>query len=82
VQLSLHGEYALRVLLYLGSHPDRVVSTAEISGAYGISKNHLVRVMQSLPPDGVDGRWVPESQVTTLPLTGLARKILCAAKII
>jgi A/G-specific adenine glycosylase len=44
--------------------------------------DYLVRVMQSLPPDGVDGRWVPKSQVTALPLTGLARKILCAAKII
>jgi len=52
VQLSLHGEYALRVLLYLGTHPDRVVSTAEISGAYGISKNHLVRVMHTLGEDG------------------------------
>jgi len=52
VQLSLHGEYALRVLLYLGSHPDRVVSTAEISDAYGISKHHLVRVMHTLSDDG------------------------------
>jgi Rrf2 family transcriptional regulator, nitric oxide-sensitive transcriptional repressor len=52
VQLSLHGEYALRVLLYLGAHPERIVSTAEISGAYGISKNHLVRVMQTLSEDG------------------------------
>jgi len=52
VQLSLHGEYALRVLLYLGAHPGRVVPTAEISGAYGISKNHLVRVMHTLGEDG------------------------------
>ncbi len=52
MQLSLHGEYALRVLLYLGAHPDRIVSTAEISGAYGISKNHLVRVMQTLSEEG------------------------------
>jgi A/G-specific adenine glycosylase len=44
--------------------------------------DYLVRVMQSLPPDGVDGRWVRKSRVTTLPLTGLARKILRAAKII
>jgi len=44
--------------------------------------DYLVRVMQSLPPDGVDGRWVLKSQVTTLPLTGLTRKILRAAKII
>jgi Rrf2 family nitric oxide-sensitive transcriptional repressor len=48
VQLSLHADYALRVLIYLGTHRDRVVPTAEISEAYGISKNHLVRVVQTL----------------------------------
>ena len=42
VQLSLHADYALRVLVYLGTHPDRVVTTQEISSAYGISKHHLV----------------------------------------
>jgi Rrf2 family nitric oxide-sensitive transcriptional repressor len=48
MQLSLHADYALRVLIYLGTHPDRVVSTHEISGAYGISKHHLVRVIHTL----------------------------------
>ena len=52
MRLTLYSDYSLRVLLYLGAHPDRVVSTAEISGAYGISKNHLVRVMQTLSKDG------------------------------
>jgi A/G-specific adenine glycosylase len=44
--------------------------------------DYLVRVVPSLPPDGADGRWVKNSQVLTLPLTGLTRKILRAAKII
>ncbi|HUS06886.1 MAG TPA: Rrf2 family transcriptional regulator [Bryobacteraceae bacterium] len=48
MQLSLHADYALRVLVYLGTHPDRVVSTQEISSAYGISKHHLVRVLHTL----------------------------------
>ena len=52
MQLSLHADYALRVLIYLGTHPDRVISTHEISGAYGISKHHLVRVMQTLAEHG------------------------------
>jgi Rrf2 family transcriptional regulator, nitric oxide-sensitive transcriptional repressor len=52
VQLTLHSDYALRVLLYLASHPGRVVTTQEISDAYGISKNHLVRVMQTLGGHG------------------------------
>ena len=52
MQLSLHADYALRVLLYLGSHPGETVSTAQMSRAYGISKNHLVRVVQTLGDHG------------------------------
>lgn len=52
MQLSLHADYGLRVLLYLGSHPGEIVSTQRISDAYGISKNHLVRVMQTLGEHG------------------------------
>lgn len=48
MQLSLHADYALRVLVYLGTHNERVVSTQEISRGYGISKNHLVRVIHTL----------------------------------
>jgi Rrf2 family nitric oxide-sensitive transcriptional repressor len=52
VHLTLHADYALRVLLYLAAHPNRVVSTAEVSDAYGISKHHLVRVVQGLGRHG------------------------------
>lgn len=52
MQLTVHADYALRVLLYLGSHPERVISTQEISKAYGISKHHLVRVVQRLSAEG------------------------------
>lgn len=52
VQLSLHADYALRVLLYLGTHQGEIISTRQISEAYGISKHHLVRVVQTL---GVHG---------------------------
>jgi Rrf2 family nitric oxide-sensitive transcriptional repressor len=48
VNLTLHADYSLRVLLYLSEHRDRPVSTQEISEAYGISRNHLVRVVQTL----------------------------------
>lgn len=48
MQLTLHADYSLRVLLYLAENPDRMVSTEEISEAYGISRHHLVRVMQTL----------------------------------
>lgn len=52
MQLSLHADYSLRVLLYLGSHPDQTVTTRTISEAYGISKHHLVRVVQTLAEFG------------------------------
>jgi Rrf2 family nitric oxide-sensitive transcriptional repressor len=52
MRLTLHADYALRVLLYLSAHTDRQVSTAEISEAYGVSKNHLVRVVQELGKHG------------------------------
>jgi Rrf2 family transcriptional regulator, nitric oxide-sensitive transcriptional repressor len=48
LQLTLHADYSLRVLLYLAEHPGRVVSTQEMSEAYRISRNHLVRVVQTL----------------------------------
>lgn len=48
MQLSLRADYALRVLVYLGTHRERVISTQEISTAYQISKHHLVRVVQTL----------------------------------
>jgi Rrf2 family transcriptional regulator, nitric oxide-sensitive transcriptional repressor len=52
VHLTLHADYALRVLLYLAARSERLVSTQEVSEAYGISKNHLVRVVQALGKHG------------------------------
>jgi Rrf2 family transcriptional regulator, nitric oxide-sensitive transcriptional repressor len=52
MQLSLHADYALRVLVYLGTHPGQTISTQRISSAYGISKHHLVRVVQTLGQHG------------------------------
>jgi len=44
--------------------------------------NYLVRVREARPPEDVRGRWVHSRQVARLPLTGLTKKILRAAKII
>jgi Rrf2 family nitric oxide-sensitive transcriptional repressor len=48
VQLTSHSDYALRVLIYLLSHPGQNVSTREMASAYGISLNHLTKVAKSL----------------------------------
>jgi Rrf2 family nitric oxide-sensitive transcriptional repressor len=53
MQLTLHADYALRVLLYLGSQPSgHVASTRAISRTYGISTHHLVRVVRTLSEKG------------------------------
>lgn len=52
MQLTLHADYSLRILLYLAENPDRYVSTREISDAYRVSRNHLVRVVQTLHAHG------------------------------
>jgi Rrf2 family nitric oxide-sensitive transcriptional repressor len=52
MRLTIHTDYALRVLLYLAAHPDQQASTEEISTAYGISLNHLVKVVHELGRHG------------------------------
>ena len=54
MQLTLHADYALRVLLYLGSHSaGHVATTRQISRSYGISNDHLVRVVRTLKEKGL-----------------------------
>lgn len=51
MRLSLHTDYALRTLMYLAAH-DGQRSIGEIARAYGISKNHLMKVAQRLVAEG------------------------------
>jgi Rrf2 family nitric oxide-sensitive transcriptional repressor len=53
MKLTLFSDYALRVVLYLGTNDDRLVKMAEISGAYGISPHHVVKVIQLLVDQGL-----------------------------
>lgn len=52
MRLTLHLDYALRTLIFLAANPQRRVTTKLVSDAYGISKNHLVRVVQNLEKHG------------------------------
>src|SRR6266576_2534036 len=47
MNLKVHTDYALRTLLYL-AHRDEQASVDEIARAYGISKDHLFKVVQEL----------------------------------
>jgi Rrf2 family nitric oxide-sensitive transcriptional repressor len=51
MQLSLHSDYALRVLMALASS-ERHLSVDEIARRYGISRNHLAKVAQRLQGQG------------------------------
>ena len=52
MRLTRYSDYAMRVLLHLGAHPDRLCSIAEIARAYGISQNHLMKVVHDLVKAG------------------------------
>lgn len=48
MRLTRYTDYAVRVLLYLGQEPERLRSIAEIARGYGISQNHLMKVVNDL----------------------------------
>jgi Rrf2 family nitric oxide-sensitive transcriptional repressor len=52
IRLNLSTDYALRILLYLASQPERQVSTREVVQFYGISADHLTKVVQHLAHAG------------------------------
>lgn len=52
MQLTQYTDYSLRVLIYLGSNPDRRCTISEISEAFCINRNHLVKVVHQLSSTG------------------------------
>jgi len=52
MQLTLYTDYSLRVLLYLGLNTRRIATITEIASSYGISRNHLVKVVNNLASHG------------------------------
>jgi Rrf2 family nitric oxide-sensitive transcriptional repressor len=48
MHLTRFTDYGLRTLIYLALRPDDLASIAEISGAYRISENHMIKVVHHL----------------------------------
>lgn len=53
MKLSTFSDYTLRVLMYLALHHERLATIPEISAAYQISENHLMKVVYRLARSGV-----------------------------
>lgn len=53
MRLTTFTDYTLRVLMYLAIDPSRRATIPEMAGAYGISENHLMKVVHRLVGSGL-----------------------------
>lgn len=52
MKLTGFTDYSLRVLIYLAAQPKQRATIAEISRSFGVSENHLVKVVHFLGKSG------------------------------
>lgn len=52
MRVTRYTDYSLRVLIYLGLSGERRSTIRDISEAYSISRNHLMKVVQKLAAQG------------------------------
>ena len=53
MRLTTFTDYALRVLLYVATAPEGRANIAEIAHKYGVSENHVVKVVHQLGKAGL-----------------------------
>ena len=53
MRLADYTDYTLRVLMDCATHPDRLITIAEIADRHGVSKNHLMKIVNDLARQGV-----------------------------
>ncbi|MEO6984757.1 MAG: Rrf2 family transcriptional regulator [Paralcaligenes sp.] len=52
MRLTTLTDYAMRLLMYLGRHPERLCTISEIARAYDISEPHLMKITHRLGQQG------------------------------
>jgi Rrf2 family nitric oxide-sensitive transcriptional repressor len=52
MKLNAFTDYSLRVLIYLAAEPGRRATIAEVAVAFGVSENHLTKVVHFLGQQG------------------------------
>lgn len=52
MRLTLHTDYALRMLMFLAMEPGKPRTIEDIATRFGISRNHLMKVAQTLVQSG------------------------------
>ncbi len=53
MRLTSFTDYGLRMLMRMASAPDRAFSTADLADEFGLSRNHLAKIMQRLSRAGL-----------------------------
>ncbi len=53
MRLTTFTDYGLRMLMRLASEPGRAFSTADLAEEFGLSRNHLAKIMQHLARAGL-----------------------------
>jgi len=53
MRLTSFTDYGLRMLMRMAGSPDRAFSTAALAREFGLSRNHLAKIMQRLARAGI-----------------------------
>ncbi len=53
MRLTAFTDYGLRMLMRMASTPERAFSTTELASEFGLSRHHLIKIMQRLAQGGI-----------------------------
>jgi Rrf2 family nitric oxide-sensitive transcriptional repressor len=53
MRLAEYTDYTLRALMYCAANPDRLVTIAEMADSHGVSRSHLMKIVNDLARQGV-----------------------------